>query len=97
MTAVEVFSVRATWARAPGVLWRNSAEELLLLVPDGALLTANLTAAEVWHQLKQPKAAERITAALSDLHDGDPTTIRAAVEAALHLLEQRGAVRRGVG
>lgn len=82
------------WTRVPEVLWRVTMDELLLHLPDGTVLSANASAAEVWRALEVPREAAGIAADLAAEHGMDAGDVRGVVDAALVLLEQRGVVTR---
>lgn len=84
---------RSRYARAPGVLWRRVADEILVLAPaaeDPAVLSA--AAAVVWEELETSPLMTELTGSLALAFGRDPDAMRADVERILTDLERLGLV-----
>jgi hypothetical protein len=81
------------WVRAPGVLWRETFDRVLLLVPDSEeMIAGNLCAAAVWDALGEIDDADEIAALVEETFGIDAGDARRDVSEALEQLSSCGAV-----
>ena len=81
------------WVRAPGVLWRETFDQVLLMVPDREeLVSGNLCAAAVWDALGEMDDADKIARLVEDTFGLDAPDADRDVLEALEQLRSCGAV-----
>ncbi len=81
------------WVRAPGVLWRETFDQVLLLVPGREEIVAgNLCTAAVWDALSDLDDADAIARVVRETFDIDAEAADQDVLEALQQLRECGAV-----
>lgn len=86
------------YVRAPGVLWRQSADVMLVrTVSDPDILELSGTGLLLWLALVEPATAAELAADLADAVGAPVSVVARDVRAALTGLEQRGLVARREG